>query len=539
MTQKHLMANGNMALDMNGQTKIMKIKKKTTMKILLFAAFAVTTLATCSNDDLMTEPYVTPEGKTTVSVLSASINDTPQTRASFERNYGSTDAPFFWTNNDAISVNYTVGTMSKLGKYELTDGAGTNCAKFEMPEFPSEGKIGDYALYPYNERHVAPDADGANGKFILPKSYTYSTLNSAYATSASSTTEKANYNSTNIPMLAKIDANKSLIFNHIAGMICFNVTNIPTDAKTFVFTVEKGITGSFDINDATTKAPSINAVKKSDGNNTVTIILNKPTTKGQNGIFYIPLPCGTYSGYTWEIKNGEKVVGSHTTTKSFKIQRGKLLPVATRQCINANGHVYVDLGVSVLWATMNVGASSEERYGEYFMWGQTKAFDWGDSQTTTNTTDAKLYYTDVNYTAQNIDGTTWGYFPKYNNGEGKRVLELTNDAANANWHGDWRMPTEAEWIELINKCTWKWTEKNGVYGRQVSGNGNSIFLPSAGSRNGTYLSTGGFGYYWSSSLQSNDSRGACLLVFGPEGQNMNYFGRYYGLNVRPVLPKND
>ena len=99
----------------------------------------------------------------------------------------------------------------------------------------------------------------------------------------------------------------------------------------------------------------------------------------------------------------------------------------------------VDLGLSVKWANINVGAESPEDYGNYYAWGETST---------------KETYNWSTYFDTNDGGNT---FTKYNNEGGKTVLDPEDDAAHVNWGGSWRMPTQAEWWELINCCTWTWT----------------------------------------------------------------------------------
>ena len=174
-----------------------------------------------------------------------------------------------------------------------------------------------------------------------------------------------------------------------------------------------------------------------------------------------------------------------------------------------NGHEYVDLGLSVKWATCNVGASKPEDYGNYYAWGETST---------------KSSYTDSN-------SKTYG----------KSMRDIAGnssyDAARANWGGNWRLPTKAEMQELIDKCIWTWTTQNGVYGYKVKGpNGNSIFFPAAGYRGGSSLyRAGSGGYYWSSTPYESGSYYAFSLFFDSGRHGMSYFNRYGGRSVRPVL----
>ena len=191
---------------------------------------------------------------------------------------------------------------------------------------------------------------------------------------------------------------------------------------------------------------------------------------------------------------------------------------------SANGHNYVDLGLSVKWATMNVGATTPEGYGDYFAWGETST---------------KETYSWDTYFDTHDGGNT---FTKYNSHGGKKVLDPEDDAAHVNWGGSWRMPTLAEWQELFDNCTWTWTTQNGINGYKVTSNkagytDKFIFLPAAGYRydSGVYR-VGSNGDYWSSSLGEYLSYGAWCLYFDSDGRDRSGRYRYYGQSVRPVLP---
>ena len=192
----------------------------------------------------------------------------------------------------------------------------------------------------------------------------------------------------------------------------------------------------------------------------------------------------------------------------------------------SEGHAYVDLGLSVKWATCNVGADSPEDYGDYFAWGETQPksyYDWSTYKWCEGS-----YVTQTKYCTDSDYGTV----------DNKTVLDLTDDAANANWGGSWRMPTKAERNELCNKCTWTWDQENGVNGYTVTGpNGNSIFLPAAGNRNISYLNNAGSdGNYWSSSLYVYNSVDAYALGFNSSSVGRSNGYRGCGRSVRPVLP---
>ncbi len=175
-----------------------------------------------------------------------------------------------------------------------------------------------------------------------------------------------------------------------------------------------------------------------------------------------------------------------------------------------NGHEYVDLGLpsGLKWATCNVGASSPSGYGNYYAWGETS--------------------TKSEYTKSN--SKTHG-----NSSYGNIGGNYSTDAARANWGGTWRLPTKAEYEELLNKCTWTWTTQGGHNGYKVKGpNGNTIFLPAAGNRFGTSLNGAGvWGHYWISTPDS-DSTVAYDLHFGSSHRFVAWNRRDEGFSVRPV-----
>jgi len=175
----------------------------------------------------------------------------------------------------------------------------------------------------------------------------------------------------------------------------------------------------------------------------------------------------------------------------------------------------IDLGLSVMWASKNVGASLPEEYGDYFAWGETEEKD--------------------NYFSSN--SLTYGLSTSELQSRGiidaDRNLTSSYDVAATKWGGDWRMPTLAEIQELRDKCTWKWTTQNGVNGRKVTGpNGNTIFLPATGIRSGVdFFSDGAIGWYWSATLRDDF---AFNFRFGSDYYYQDVNTRYEGFTVRPV-----
>jgi len=129
----------------------------------------------------------------------------------------------------------------------------------------------------------------------------------------------------------------------------------------------------------------------------------------------------------------------------------------------------------------------------------------------------------------------------YGTVDNKTVLDLSDDAARANWGGSWRIATIEEWSELTNtdNCTWIWTSQGEHEGYKVvsKSNGNSLFLPAAGYRDDSELDNAGWaGYYWSSSLHADYPDNAWSLDFSSGGDHWGIRDRYYGPSVRPVCP---
>ena len=173
---------------------------------------------------------------------------------------------------------------------------------------------------------------------------------------------------------------------------------------------------------------------------------------------------------------------------------------------NINGYEYVDLGLSVKWATVNIGATLPADYGNYYAWGETETKD-------KYTEDNSVTYGDSSF--GDISGNA------------------TYDAATANWGKKWRMPTRSEFEELLDDCTWTFTTQENSDGEEINGylvegtNGNFIFLPDDCS-------------YWSSTPYTSSSA-YYLFIRSIQDYPYQHFvdndsslKRYEGLNIRPV-----
>ena len=188
-----------------------------------------------------------------------------------------------------------------------------------------------------------------------------------------------------------------------------------------------------------------------------------------------------------------------------------------------NGHEFVDLGLTVKWATCNVGAYSPEKSGTYYAWGETSP---------------KYDYSWHNYfDAKDNEGENfYEYFTSTMNRRGRNKIEPQSgrDVARKEWGATWRLPTREEMDELTKKCRWNWGNINGQNGFWVVGpNGNSIFLPATGCIEGTTRHIyNRHGLYQTSTLYFQQYEYA--LYFIQESVSIGNMNRCAGVPIRPV-----
>ena len=196
-----------------------------------------------------------------------------------------------------------------------------------------------------------------------------------------------------------------------------------------------------------------------------------------------------------------------------------------------NGYKAVDLGLSVKWATCNVGASKPEESGNHYAWGETKTksdYSWAT-------------YFDVANTG--LKEGLYGYiresFKKYSYLD--RHLSTEDDVASMTWGSSWRIPSNNEFKELWS-LPHKWEALNGVHGiRFTSANGNSIFLPAVGaSKDDSVILNDTDGVYWTSEIYQDDhdtSEHAYAWWVNSKLGGWDSVDRCYGLSIRPVTNK--
>lgn len=189
-------------------------------------------------------------------------------------------------------------------------------------------------------------------------------------------------------------------------------------------------------------------------------------------------------------------------------------------------HEYVEIA-GIKWATMNIGAENITDTGLYFQWGDTQGYTAEQVGT-----DKIFNWTDYKYTDD--DGSTMS---KYNSVDHKSVLDASDDAVQATWGGNWRMPTVEEFMALGDAVNIAWTQVDGVSGMMLTDKTDSsktLFFPACGRcvDSSTY-DVGGQGYYWSRSLSGGYAY-ALFLVNTYAGWHNGYY-RYSGFTIRGVL----
>lgn len=513
--------------------------KRLFLSAILFAAL----FASCKPEEPeATQTNKAPEGAlvgTFKAPVVEGFESTPGSEQRFAK-FGN-QFSFVWETGDKIAVLTTQGTKT----YVLNTGAGTPDGTF-VGSLQTGEQISNRLSYP-NANTTALSSESVT--MTLPTSYQYG--------------DAATF--TEIPTLmpsAAVINNNSFVMEHLVGYFAFEISNIPAGSDKFVFEVtnDKKINGSFtaDIENG------INAFATTDASNDAERIVTinfTPSTEVSTRCFIVPVPTGTYQ-FTWTIFAGTTINGFYEKATDVTVGQGNIKG-ARLACSSIgggevdpyNGHAYVDLGLSVKWATMNVGANNPQEYGGHYQWAGTVDV----SNTSINLTQLSAPYHASEY--QSYNWTKYVRSEKAFAWEGagdpdnKTVLESMDDAASVNWGGNWRMPTQSEWTELRNEsnCTWTWKRLEGVYGFEVKSKkagftNNWIFLPAAGYRDGNnlILKTNGDLYgpyirYWSATLSV--SQPGC--AFSVEGyyhptvyQNMVNWAdpdRYWGLSVRPVI----
>ncbi len=188
-----------------------------------------------------------------------------------------------------------------------------------------------------------------------------------------------------------------------------------------------------------------------------------------------------------------------------------------------NGHEAVDLGLSVKWATCNIGAENPEDIGEKYRWGEIE-----------RPTEGRYRFFDIKNRRINHSMIAKHYPQAYKEDERSIHYNIsglaTYDVARHKWGAAWRMPTPDEMNELIEQCSWEWMGKMGRCGYRITGNtGNSIFLPTREDTIGHLYTSEYIIKRW-----GNGEEGACFMWVNYSIPHMNITP--YGTGLAPIRP---
>ena len=200
-----------------------------------------------------------------------------------------------------------------------------------------------------------------------------------------------------------------------------------------------------------------------------------------------------------------------------------------------NGHEYVEIG-GLKWATMNVGATVVSDYGLHFQWGDTQGY----TASEVGSGEGQKYFGWADY-KYNSGGTnpSASDMTKYNSTDTLTTLSAADDAVAVAWGGNWRMPTKAEFNELLNNTNKQWTTVNGISGYTFTDKTDAskyVFFPAAGNYyDGSMNNVGKFGNYWLSSLSASDAMRSSALDIHNGYCFINSYTRQFGFSVRGVV----
>ena len=358
--------------------------------------------------------------------------------------------------------------------------------------------------------------------------------------------------------MVSVTANNNLKFKNAGGFLRLKLygEGVSVSAITLKGNNGEKLAGNATISMPFDGVPSLEMA--SDATTEITLVCETPVELGataeESKVFWIVVPPVTFSkGFTISVNEFNGGVFEKSTSKNLAITRSNVSTMAAFEVAPVAAPYpvpeMVDLGLSVKWASFNLGASAPEEYGDYYAWGETEPhYMPGYAQSSSPVwKEGKEGYIWSSY-----QWSVGSYLTKYcndpekgNDGftDQKTVLDPEDDAATVHLGDEWRIPTFSEFKELALQCTWEWVTVNGINGRKVTGpNGNSIFLPAAGYRGGRYglslSGVGSYGHYAMSLYDPTIPTSAWTLYFNNSKDRTRYSeSRCYGMSIRPVYGK--
>ena len=495
-------------------------------------------LASCSSDMELSQTDVKFDGKVTLSAPAYEYEDGTRTTLTSSES----GISFAWDDEETIGI-FPIAPTTNAQAHQKLDNGSNNGTKSSFDgagwallrgntyaayyPFQTE-EYEDYTKIPIDMTGQTQNGNGSLAHIGAGYDYMYATAT--------------------VPQ----NGNVNFDFNHVASIVKLELT-MPVAATWESVTLSSG--SSVFITKATMNASTGTVASVTKSSSVVLSLSNVSTTSANQKLeLYMAVLPTTTGDLTIKARTSANYDYSATiSSKTLKAGKAHLLtatlvaPTFTGDGVE-NGHAYVDLGLpsGLKWATMNVGATSPEGYGNYYAWGETEPQS------------SNRYYWDSYKWSVDGSGST---FRKYTTPK-KKTLDSEDDAASVNWGGTWRMPTRAELTELLANCYLVWTSSYNDSGKagyiiykaksssdkgQLVTSGNTpsssyslsdshIFLPAAGCRcSGSLYSAGSYGYYWLSSLIDFGDSDAWQLYIRLSGLQYDLGGlRCYGLSVRAV-----
>ncbi len=466
-------------------------------RIAQYISIALLSLIICGCNDLKesAESLTFPE---TVITLTA----TRETIDSGTRSFRLDDGSVWWSPKEEVSVFYGSGTGGGSKFVSMNTSIAETVELQGSIQMSGSGKV-FWAVYPYSQEN---SCDGSSITTVIP---------------STQIGVEGNFSDDAFPAMAK-GSSTSLPFWNICGGIKFFVSRNDIKSVTIKGNNNETLVGKVKVAFNQDGKPEV--IEVIDGKAEVTLTAPDGAFKVGKYYYITLLPASLNGGFTMTFMT-ETEIGTFVSNRKQEVKRStfgllKNIDAKVTEWKRTVAPIpvpeYVDLGLSVKWATFNVGATKPEEYGDYFAWGELNP----KSDYSISTYKYASDYKYTKYWPKNMVDS-WG---GQGDPDGLTELEPEDDAAHVYLGDIWRMPTDELWLELINNCTWTWTSNyngTGIAGMEVlSNNGNSIFLPEA--------------RYWSSSLSSIPDF-AINIGLNPECGFTGEWPRIDGLPIRPVF----
>lgn len=430
---------------------------------LLSAASALILMVGCTQEgiDLMPSTDANQPEKKQITIEASFGDNKEETRTARK-----SDGKIYWNPADEINVFFgnDKGRFISTNEEDAAKASFSGSITITSVVGLNEGEENDnclWGLYPYDENATF---DG---------SHVYTSLSNQQTGVAGSFADDLYIT------LARSNSFALSFFNVLSG-IKFSVQTEGITAIQFFGNNDESLTGDLSLRFSTaTQRPVVDIAK-----NNKKMITLKPQGGGTFVVgqyYYILFVPTTFSkGFTMNFVT-DSGMGIYKNKNNITFARNQFGTLENAD-ENVNFLEPVDLGLSVKWGNMDLGALSDKENGDLYAWGET-------SPRVTNATNDYKYGT--------FPTGSYGTMTKYNETDGLTVLEACDDAATALLGPKWRMPTADEWRELLNNCTWSDNMINAsTLSYTISGNGNYIRLTAAMSERNYYK----YVWYWSSSV---------------------------------------